>query len=74
MYKNYLFGNNYVSPAIDKILPIGNKVSRLQMWRCFHSFFCCYDFRVNVKVEGANIPLGKVQYLLDELNTQMQRM
>ena len=44
IYNNRLFGNNYVSAAMDKMLPRGGKVGRVQRWRHVRRFFCCYDF------------------------------
>mgnify|MGYP003894362215 CR=1 FL=1 len=73
-YNNRLFGNNYVSTAMDKVLPRGERVSGHQRWKHFRRFFCCYDFRVNPKVEAAKNPLWKIQPLLDELNTQARKM
>ena len=43
-YDNRLFGNNYVSTAMDKVLPRGERVSGHQRWKHFRRFFCCYDF------------------------------
>ena len=73
-YDNRLFGNNYVSAAMDKMLPRGGKVGGLQRWRYLRCFSCYYDFRVNPKVEAAKNPLWKVESLLDELNTQARKM
>ena len=72
--ENRLFENNYVSAAMDKVFPRGERIRGFRRWKHFRRFLCFYDFRKDPKTEAAKNPLWKVQPLLDELNEQARKM
>ncbi len=63
-----IWGNDVITPAMDKHRPRCKMVRGYRRWKQFRAFLCLYDFRLNVTKETVKNPLLKVKSLLDELN------